>query len=1077
MERDDCMINTNQIIQGAESREKSKGAHYLEVSNDRMDELDYARPLDLTVPIPMEHDRDVEERGIDDLDRGGGELEHGRADLEQGRGDLAHGRDDLEHGRAELDGGGGDLEQGRGDLEQGRGDLVQGRGDLEHGRGDLEHGRGDLEQGRGDLEQGRGDLEHDRGDREHGVDELEHRGDDVQHGGDEEFSPGQVFKNEDEAKTFLRKYNEKNFTEFRIRSNHKRAMVVKCKHGVHRVTTSKDLRPHTHFNYIGCKAQINFYKSQKPGATSLKVTKVNLEHNDHEINEDVYNHKNVKITEEDEELIKLLANAKTKPSRIQKVLLSKNKKRVTIKKLKNVVAKISTPENKEESAVKFEDFLDEVENGGGVIEWETDADGSIKTLFITSSRMKTAFRNNNPPVVQLDTSFNFDKALYKVAAFVYLDPNTNLSEIAAFSLMSQESSSSFEFILGIFSKMCIRQDLIFLIDKDFTEVASLKKIFPSSIVLLCIFHALKYFRTLITTALARQEVKVEIFSQFKKVLYSRTEAIFEEENKIFLSLVQGVEVRTRDSYVLLSTYYCKNWKASAHMWVKFYRNSLPLLGDNTSNRVESSFATLKKSIEDTFVSLPQTIHAIQHLVEFADNRVKERYCGVTNRVLRIYHRSEQIRNLNEEASTELNERGCKLFHKVLSRFEEKKADLELVDGGVKETFSADEQKSYKTSPTTCTCTFFANHQAPCYHIIFIRRLDSIHDPNNHIFEKGIFHARYHRNKGLVGAFVDPGEDNLEEPADIADDDTIDDYMDDEEPQISAMNDNKKFKKIMPILLRISNLTCAHGTKQFLRYVEEFETVETMIRRGRSIFKAGGSSRVDLGDPEVNNNDASEDVANKVTATDDTQFQNTESRADENHEDTIPDGEPSNGEETHDPEPKSRFLNLASKFKESIKPKGRPKKKKTQVSFNKTALDRKVKKDKPKQSQGMKKSKVKKNFIDDDSDLPRTSRLRKPVMRNVTDLPLGDEEILDDEMDISSEDSGSFKPSEESGGSQSSLDEVTFHDSKLKPKCDKCFKMILKFSDMTECDLCFEPLHEKCYKNGGCRRCRVEDEFY
>jgi hypothetical protein len=63
--------------------------------------------------------------------------------------------------------------------------------------------------------------------------------------------------------------------------------------------------------------------------------------------------------------------------------------------------------------------------------------------------MKTAFRNNNPPVIQLDTSFNFDKALYKVAAFVYLDPNTNFSEIAAFALMSQESSSSFECILGV----------------------------------------------------------------------------------------------------------------------------------------------------------------------------------------------------------------------------------------------------------------------------------------------------------------------------------------------------------------------------------------------------------------------------------------------------------------------------------------------------------------------------------------------------------------------------------------------------------------------------------------------------
>ena len=81
------------------------------------------------------------------------------------------------------------------------------------------------------------------------------------------------------------------------------------------------------------------------------------------------------------------------------------------------------------------------------------------------------------------------------------------------------------------------------------------------------------------------------------------------------------------------------------------------------------------------------------------------------------------------------------------------------------------------------------------------------------------------------------------------------------------------------------------------------------------------------------------------------------------------------------------------------------------------------------------------------------------------------------MDISSEDSGSFKPSEESGGKEGSDDEVAFNKSKSKPKCDKCSRLILKFSDLTECDLCFEPLHEKCYKKGGCRRCIVEDEFY
>lgn len=46
LELQNCMINANQIIQGAEAREESRGAHSREDFKDRMDELNYAKPLE-----------------------------------------------------------------------------------------------------------------------------------------------------------------------------------------------------------------------------------------------------------------------------------------------------------------------------------------------------------------------------------------------------------------------------------------------------------------------------------------------------------------------------------------------------------------------------------------------------------------------------------------------------------------------------------------------------------------------------------------------------------------------------------------------------------------------------------------------------------------------------------------------------------------------------------------------------------------------------------------------------------------------------------------------------------------------
>ena len=83
-------------------------------------------------------------------------------------------------------------------------------------------------------------------------------------------------------------------------------------------------------------------------------------------------------------------------------LLERSHKKVTIQRLKNLIRKLSPVNTNTED--EFVEFLESTENSGGVIEWLDDEDGSMKSLFITSSKMKSAFRSSNPTLKRHDTS-------------------------------------------------------------------------------------------------------------------------------------------------------------------------------------------------------------------------------------------------------------------------------------------------------------------------------------------------------------------------------------------------------------------------------------------------------------------------------------------------------------------------------------------------------------------------------------------------------------------------------------------------------------------------------------------------
>ena len=210
---------------------------------------------------------------------------------------------------------------------------------------------------------------------------------------EELFTIGKVYDSVDDVKSDISLYNNTHFMNFVISTNNKRSILIHCSHGRERKSESSGPMPKRRYNFLGCNASISLYKSQKANVSSVKVTQVNLPHN-HTVSKEIHESQNSSLSEEEKQLLLMLKEANAKPSQ-------------SAQRIKNLINKfLKTNRNQDNQTLR--DSLMKMNEDGADIDWVDDADGSVKVIFLSSKNMKNAFLLSEPPVVQMDTTFEVE---------------------------------------------------------------------------------------------------------------------------------------------------------------------------------------------------------------------------------------------------------------------------------------------------------------------------------------------------------------------------------------------------------------------------------------------------------------------------------------------------------------------------------------------------------------------------------------------------------------------------------------------------------------------------------------------
>ena len=669
---------------------------------------------------------------------------------------------------------------------------------------------------------------------------------------------GLKFKSREEVRKFVNLYSSRCKCKMVIISGggqKTRKIEFGCTYGHQRKSVATQARPGAHSKKKNCKAKIRFYC----GPVDCDLTFFNEDHN-HELSFAWFKQDTEKIdTFEEKQCLQDCVSINMKPHQVKSLFRVKfGKTALSSDHISYVMRKLSIPN---EDMNKLQSTLHLIEDEGGRVEIMKGKNGEVRVLTIQTASMRRAFLGINPDVCQVDTTFGFETSGYKLSVFMYLNPVTDRGEVCHVAFLSDEGSDAYEFAFSAFRSSIHKDPPVIILDKDFNELAVIKKVFPSSLPLLCIFHVLKWWQSLLkTTTSTNGQLKVEekkkIMDNFRSVVFCRRQEEIKPLKDKFEESVKGRQVRVgngdRAYYVDLEDYYLKNWEECEQMWMLLYRKNLVGVEEEfTNNRIERFWRSTKEFLKQKSSGAMGISKAVNEVVKFSEERLSEKYIWDQRHTLRMHDSDPKVREELLRAGQCLNDRGVQKFKNAVNMMRTKENAMKIVidsngEDAISEVFKKNgkldqgnsdldmEAKVYQCNANKCNCSWSVRQGTPCRHILLYRQIKSLK-----LFDASLFHERYMkvRNEDIYkdNDFYDELEDDAQQAEKNVEDDPVYDVI----CNSKVMSRGEKFKVISPLVERLMDAILRRGSKSVELYGHELESCIENVKKGKSLFHRTG----------------------------------------------------------------------------------------------------------------------------------------------------------------------------------------------------------------------------------------------